>query len=100
MSELETRLAAFFAKDEPPARDPEFQARVMKGVQRVELFDAAVDAAGPVVAGGAAIWAGWPTIAPLVASFAGISPVAWSLGVAAASIGLTYYWITRRQPAY
>jgi hypothetical protein len=91
----EARLAAFFAAEEPPARDPAFEAGLLARMERRRLFDLISDYLTPVVAALAVAFALWPAIARM--SLAAIdasgyaAPVALSFAIVAAT-----YWAAVR----
>ncbi len=66
MSEADDRLRALFAADEPPARDPAFSAAVLEVLARKRFRDELIIHAGLTLIGGAALWALWPVVQPLL----------------------------------
>lgn len=85
MSDDDARLAAFFAESEPPARDLVFTAGVMEAVGRARFRRDMARLALFSVVGGAAFWAVWPSLAPVLAYIGGgLAPAGAALVAAAA----------------
>ncbi|MEW5686941.1 MAG: hypothetical protein AB1942_18640 [Pseudomonadota bacterium] len=83
MTKADDRLAALFAEDAPPARDPAFTAEVMAAVARRRLWSDLAGLAVAALIGGLVIWALWPLLGPaIVAASAGLAPIAAALTVA------------------
>ena len=83
MTADDARLKALFAADEPPARDPAFQAAVMEAVaQRKFVADVTLlSAAAGALAG--ALWWSWPVVQPMLAPLGEVAlPVAAGLTLA------------------
>jgi len=91
----EARLEAFFAAEEPPARDPAFEAALMARLERRRLFDLVSDYLTPVVAALAVLFALWPAIARMslsaIETNGYVAPVALSCAIVAAT-----YWAAVR----
>lgn len=91
----EARLNAFFAAEEPPARDPAFEAVLMARLERRRLFDLISDYLTPVVAALAVLFALWPAITRMslaaMEANAYAAPIALSFAVVAAT-----YWVAVR----
>ena len=69
------RLKALFAYDEPPARDPAFSAAVMEKIMRRRFLADMAVLSGVSALGGAALWALWPSLQPVVMAIAqGLAP--------------------------
>lgn len=76
-SELDARLKAAFALDEPPARDWAFQAEVLERVARARLRRSLVNLVPFLIAAVAALWATGPLLLPLLESLGeGLLPAA------------------------
>lgn len=58
------RLAALFAADLPPARDPTFQAEVLAAVARREFQRDLMSLGTLTAVGGALLWVLWPAFSP------------------------------------
>lgn len=66
MSEPDAKLAAFFAADEPPARDYAFTSEVMQRLARRRLSRELAALTLASLMGAAMLWALWPVLAPVV----------------------------------
>jgi hypothetical protein len=67
MTDADDRLAALFAEDEPPARDPAFSAAVMQEIARRRFQTDVALLSGAAAIGGVVLWVLWPTLAPALA---------------------------------
>ena len=84
MTEADNRLKAQFALDEPPPRDAVFSTAVMEKVMRRRFQEDVALLSTASLAGGAALWAVWPTLQPaLVAVSQGLAPALGALALAA-----------------
>lgn len=90
MTTPDDRLAALFAQDLPPARDPVFSARVLEAAAR-RRFLRDLGAAALASLGGAALLAMLgPVLAPAARALAqGLAPAALALGAAALIVGFS-----------
>lgn len=87
MDEADDRLRALFAQDEPPARDPRFQAAVMEAVIRRELRADMAVLAGAAAVGALALWALWPVLHPAIVALSHeLAPAAAALAAAAGAV--------------
>jgi hypothetical protein len=87
MTEADDRLRALFAADEPPARDPAFSAAVLEALAKQRLRDELLVHAGATLIGGAALWALWPVLQPvLVETSQVLFTTVATLALAAASV--------------
>jgi len=66
MIDPDTALAALWARDEPPARDPAFVRATLARVGRRRLIHELLDYAALGVPALAILWAAWPSLAGLV----------------------------------
>jgi len=91
MSNKEARLAAFFAADDPPARDPAFVARVAERMEARPLWELGADALTTIIGVLAVLWALTPALVMIVADIAqAIGPGA-PFVAAAAIVGGTFW---------
>jgi hypothetical protein len=97
MTDPDPRLAAFFAKDEPAARDLAFEIALEAELARQRLLDDGLDWIGYFCAAGAIAWAAQPSFAHYGLEIARIFGSWWPALVAAGSIAAAI-WILRRQP--
>ncbi|HEX5377106.1 MAG TPA: hypothetical protein VFW47_00955 [Phenylobacterium sp.] len=87
MTRPDDRLAALFAADLPPARDPGFQAEVLEGLARRRFQADLMWLASAAVVSGAALWLLWPVVAPTLEALGrGLAPGAMALAVAASIV--------------
>jgi hypothetical protein len=87
MTDADDRLRALFAEDEPPARDPAFSAAVIEAIVRRRFLVDLGMLTGLSGVGGAALWALWPVVQPLLVNTSqSLFPVAGLLAVAAAAV--------------
>jgi len=83
MTEADARLAALFAGDAPPARDPDFSTAVMERLARRRWLEDLALLAGLSAVGGAALWGLWPALQPTLAALSGaLAPAAALLAAA------------------
>ena len=89
MTPADRRLAALFALDEPPARDPAFSAAVVERLARRRcLLDLAFLGALSAV-GALALWALWPVLQPAVIAVSDrLAPAAWALALAFSAVAI------------
>jgi hypothetical protein len=97
MTDPDPRLAAFFAKDEPLARDLAFEIALEARLARQRLLDDALDWIGYFCAAGAIAWAAQRVFAGYGGEIAGAFSSWWPVLAAAASIAAAI-WILRRRP--
>jgi hypothetical protein len=98
MTELDQRLAALWAADDPPAADPAFVIAVMERAERRRLALDIASLVAPTVGGAAVLWAAapwlsraWTLAAPMIAS------PAFAAGVAGlAMAGWLWAWVSGR----
>lgn len=82
MSTAEDRLNAFFAADEPPARDRLFEAAVMAGLARRRFIQDMVLLAAACLAGALVLGMVWDRIRPAFDLLSqGLAPAAAGLAV-------------------
>ena len=93
-SEADLALAALWAKDEPPARDPMFELAAIDRVNRRRWLTEAAEIAALAVPALAILWATWPS---LVAAAPQILPLLAAYGPLAVCIGaiVLVTWTTR-----
>jgi hypothetical protein len=90
MTQADDRLAALFAADLPPARDPVFQAQVLERVARRRFQDEFVMLSGLCGLGAVLLWAIWPVVAPAIEAVSrSLAPGLIWLVVAASILALT-----------
>jgi hypothetical protein len=94
MTDSEDALAAFWAKDEPPARDAAFETAVMARVSREALIQDAVDVLAVGAPAGAILWAAWPSLVGLAPSTLHLLTISAPALICAAALGLVV-WSTR-----
>jgi hypothetical protein len=94
MTDAEDTLAAFWAKDEPPARDAAFEALVTARVSREALTQDMVEALAIAAPGGAILWAAWPILRGLAPAAVHLAAVSAPALICAAALGLVA-WSTR-----
>lgn len=99
VADKEARLAAFFAAEEPPARDPAFAARVMERLAMRRTIDAVFEWLTPAVAAVAVIWAMWPALVRMTLTAVDIAGIALPLALAAGIVGGTYWLMIRMRLA-
>ena len=81
------RLRALFALDEPAPRDPVFSTEVMSKVMRRRFQEDMAFLCAATLAGGAALWAIWPVLQPVLVTLSqGFAPALGVLGVAACAL--------------
>jgi hypothetical protein len=86
MPAADDRLAALFALDEPPARDPGFSTAVMERLMRRRFLEDVAALSVATLAGGIALWILWPVLEPMLVTLSrGFAPAlgALALGVCA-----------------
>jgi hypothetical protein len=89
MTDADDRLRGVFAEDLPPARDADFSAEVMGKVMRRRFLADLGVLSGISAAGGLALWAPWPSLAPLLTDVSqGLVPVAACLALAATTVAV------------
>lgn len=90
MTSPDDRLAALFAADLPPARDPAFQAEVLAGLARRRFLADLMVLGSATVIGAAMLWLIWPTVAPVLEAVGrGLFPGLIAAVVAASVVALT-----------
>jgi hypothetical protein len=90
MTSPDERLAAFFAAEQPPARDPGFQAEVLAGLARRRFLEELSALSGFTAVGGAVLWLVWPALtATLEALGRGLAPGLIAVVVAGSVIALS-----------
>ena len=90
MTSPDDRLAAFFAAETPPVRDPDFQAEVLAQVARRRFVADTVALASVTTLTTAILWLVWPAIAPaLVALGRGLAPGLAAVIAAGSIVALT-----------
>lgn len=97
MSEHEDdlRLKALFAADDPPRRDPAFEAAVLAEAARYRFAADMGLLAGVCVAAGFLLWALWPRVEPLLTRTSdAVASVAGALVLAAVVL-----WLVDRAPS-
>jgi hypothetical protein len=92
MSDREAKLAAFLAKDEPPTRDPLFEARLLMEMSRPSMAAAVLKMAPGIVTALVVAWAAAPGVVDYLAENAAL----WSVGFAF-SVLASSFWLLRRQ---
>jgi len=81
------RLKALFALDEPAARDPVFATEVMARVMRRRFQEDLAFLCAATVVGGAALWAIWPVLQPVLVTLSqGFAPALGVLALAACAL--------------
>lgn len=88
---LDPRLAAFFAADEPPARDPVFEGQVAQRLDVRRLLSALMDVVPWVAAAIGLTWALWPAVFATLSAVFGFLGVWGPLGLATALVGATVW---------
>ena len=99
MTDVETTrdeplLAALWARDEPPARDPAFELAAMEQVGRRRLLTAAAEIAALGVPALAILWAAWPSIVAAAPQVIGLLSAYGPMLVCLGAIALVT-WTTR-----
>lgn len=92
MSDREAKLAAFLAKDEPPARDYLFEARLAIAASRHRVAAAMVRRAPWMIVALAIVWAAAPGVAAYVTENASV----WASGFAVAVLASSFMLIRRQ----
>jgi hypothetical protein len=88
MTNPDMRLAVLWALDEPPMRDPVFEAAVSLKMERRRWLRAGLDAVGVALAAAVVGWAAWPYVLGVLDRTAPIVAVA-------AVLGLAVWWMDR-----
>ena len=89
MTDADARLKALFAEDEPPPRDPVFSTAVMAEVARRRFLADRGLLAIAAAAGGFAMWALWPALAPMMTTLSqGLVPVVGCLTLAVTAVAV------------
>jgi hypothetical protein len=84
MTTPDDRLAALFAADLPPARDPAFQAEVLAGLARRRFAIELCWLTAACALGAVALGVLWPTLSPTLADLGrSLAPAAVAMGIAA-----------------
>ena len=90
MADPETRLTQLWALDEPPARDPVFEAAVTMRIERRRLMFLALETAALATATLAVAWAAWPFVAHDLGRLGPLLAVAAAVGLAVWSVDRTF----------
>jgi len=90
MTDPETRLAALWAADEPPARDAGFETAVAVRIVRVRWRQTILELFVLVLAGFVVGWAAWPFVAADVDTIGPWLAVAAAVGLAIWSVNRTF----------
>lgn len=88
MDDREARLARFLAKDDAPARDHMFEARVSFAMQKERIVQAGLTRTLLLAAGMAGVWA--------LVSTSGVPDDAWLLVFGAAALGGAFLLVRRQ----
>lgn len=89
MTRPDDHLAALFAQDLPPARDPAFSAAVLEAVARRRFQRELAFIAAASLAGAAALAMLWPVLQPALRALAeGLAPAGLAIGGAALLVAL------------
>lgn len=91
----EARLAAFFAADEPPARDPAFEGGVMLRLHLRRYIDLLFEWLTPAIAAISVTWAMWPALVRVSSKFADVAGIALPVALAAAIVAGSYWTMMR-----
>lgn len=90
MTSPDDRLAAFFAAEEPPARDPGFQAEVLAGLARRQFLGELSALSGATAVGGVVLWLVWPALAQVLEALSrGLAPGLVAVIVAGSVVAMT-----------
>ncbi len=90
MTSPDDRLAAFFAAELPPARDPGFQARVLEQVARRRFMADLIMLGSVTTVSAAILWLVWPTLWPVLEALGqGRAPGLAAVVAAASIVALT-----------
>ena len=90
MTDPETRLAALWAEDEPPARDMGFEVAVTERIVRRRWLQTVLELCVLALAGFAVGWAAWPVVAADLNRAGPWLAVAVALGLAVWSVNRTF----------
>jgi hypothetical protein len=94
MTNADERLAALWAMDAPPARDPVFEAALALRIERRRWLRSAVDTALLAVAGLVAVWAAWPFLVSGLGWAGPMLTIAVTFGLAVWSFDRTLeHWV-------
>ena len=89
MTPADERLRALFAQDEPPPRDPVFQAAVMERLARRRCLQDLAFLAGLSLIGAIGLWALWPVLHPALTAVSGeLAPAAAVLAAALTAVAI------------
>ena len=99
MTDVETTpddalLAALWARDEPPVRDPAFEIAAMTRVSRRRLMVEAGEWAALAVPALAILWAGWPNLVAVAPQMVGLVGAYGPMAVCIGAVALVT-WTTR-----
>jgi len=90
MNDPETRLARLWALEEPPARDPKFEAAVAARIERRRLVLVVLEWSALAAAALTVVWAAWPILLSEWSVVGPVAAVAGAVGLAVWSIDLTF----------
>ena len=89
MTDPETRLAAFWAEGEPPARDPVFVGQVAARIEQRRWLQTVLELSVLTLVALVVGWAAWPFVAADLARAAPWLTVAAAVGLAVWSVNRT-----------
>ncbi len=90
MTDPETRLAAIWAADDPPARDAGFQTAVTERIVRRRWLQTVLEFCVLALAGFVVGWAAWPFVAADLNQIGPWLAVAAAVGLAVWSVNRTF----------
>lgn len=89
MTPADDHLKALFAHDEPPPRDPAFQAAVMQRLAKRRCLQDLAFLGGVSALGAVAMWALWPILQPVLTAISGpLAPGAATLAAALSAVAI------------
>ena len=89
MNPADDRLKALFAEDEPPHRDPVFQAAVMQRLAKRRCLQDLAFLGGVSALGALAMWALWPILQPVLTGISSpLAPGAAALAAALSAVAI------------